>query len=87
MHPLKRLLGIGEKTKPVLMEDVEPAPQDPQAEMRVQDAVGKLVTSLVDLERRSYALRRELSHMSLHIVTDKTARSPPPRPLTKPKDR
>ena len=66
---IKKLLGIGHKTKPVLMEDVNPASQDPKSEARVQDAVSKLVGSLVDLERRSYMVRRELSNMSLHIVT------------------
>jgi hypothetical protein len=67
---LKKLLGIGQdhKTKPVLMEDVKPAPQDPQSERRVQDAVGQLVTSLIDLERRSYLVRKQLSNMSLHVV-------------------
>lgn len=75
---LKKLLGIGEqhKTKPVLMDDVNPAPQDPEAERRVQTAVGQLVTSLIDLERRSYQVRRELSNMSLHIV----AQREPPQP-------
>lgn len=71
---LKKLLGIGHKTKPVLMEDVNPAPQDPVSERRVQDAVGKLVTSLVDLERRSYSVRQELASMSLHIVAHKTTK-------------
>jgi hypothetical protein len=72
---LKKLLGIGEKTKPVLMQDVNPAPQDPGSERRVQDAVGQLITSLIDLERRSYMVRRELSNMSLHIVAQE-----PPKP-------
>lgn len=70
MSRLKKLLGIGEKTKPVLMRDVDPAQQDPQDEQRVQEAVGKLVGSLVDLERRNYLLRRELSSMTLHIVAE-----------------
>lgn len=65
---LKKLLGIGEKTKPVLMQDVNPSKQDPSSERRVQDAVGQLITSLIDLERRSYMVRRELASMSLHIV-------------------
>ena len=65
---LKKLLGIGHKTKPVLMQDVKPATQNPQEEQRVNEAVGKLVKSLVDLERKSYLLRRELSTMSLQIV-------------------
>lgn len=68
---LKKILGIGNKTKPVLMEDVKPATQDPHSERRVQDAVGQLVTSLIDLERRSYIVRRELAGMSLHIVANK----------------
>lgn len=68
---LKKLLGIGNKTKPILMEDVNPATQDPSSERRVQDAVGQLVTSLIDLERRSYIVRRELAGMSLHIVAHK----------------
>jgi hypothetical protein len=65
---LKKLLGIGRKTKPVLMEDVNPAAQDPKNERRVQDAVGQLVTSLIDLERRSYMVRKELSTMTLRVV-------------------
>lgn len=65
---LKKLLGIGHKTKPVLMEDVKPASQSPHEEQRVNEAVGRLVKSLVDLERKSYMLRRELSTMSLQIV-------------------
>ena len=70
MHSIKKLLGIGHKTKPVLMEDVNPAPVDPQAQERLQDAVGKLVSSLVNLERKSYVLRRELSNMTLRIVAE-----------------
>lgn len=77
MHPLKKLLGIGHKTKPVLMEDVDPAPQNPDEEARVKSAVGQLVGSLVELERRSYMLRRELSNMSLHIVLEHPRKSPP----------
>lgn len=76
---LKKLLGIGHKTKPVLMEDVKPSTQDPKSERRVQDAVGQLVTSLIDLERRSYIVRKELASMSLHIVAQK-------RPLNKDKE-
>lgn len=68
MHGLKKLLGIGHKTKPVLMQDVQPAAQKPEDERKVNEAVGKLVKSLVDLERKSYMLRRQLSTMSLHIV-------------------
>jgi len=73
---LKKLLGIGQKTKPVLMKDVDPAPQDPHHEQRVNDAVGKLVGSLVDLERRSFVLRRELSQMTLHIVANQSHPNP-----------
>ena len=67
---IKKLLGIGQdhKTKPGLMEEVRPAPQDPVSERRVQEAVGQLVTSLIDLERRSYMVRKQLSNMSLHVV-------------------
>lgn len=68
---IKKLLGIGHKTKPVLMEDVNPAPQDPHSERRVQDAVAKLVDSLLALERRSYLVRKELSTMTLHVVTNR----------------
>lgn len=76
---IKKLLGIGTKTKPVLMEDVDPAQQDPRSEERVKDAVDKFLGSLADLERRSYLLRRELSSMSLHIVAAKPRRQQKPK--------
>lgn len=79
MMYIKKLLGIGHHPKPVLMENVDPAPQDPQHQERVNSAVGELIGSLANLERRSYALRRELSHMSLHIVAERPSRQPRPR--------
>lgn len=68
MSSFKKLLGIGQKIQPILMESVNPAPQDPIHEQRVTEAVGKMVGALVDLERRSYIIRKELATLSLTIV-------------------
>lgn len=66
---LKKLLGIGHKTKPVLMSDVKPAQQDPEKERNVREAVGDLIASLADLERKSSQVRRELSSTTIRIVS------------------
>ena len=64
----KKLLGFEAKTKAVLLSDVNPATPEPELDDRVHRAVSDLVTSLVDLERKSYAVRQELQHLTLHIV-------------------
>ncbi len=56
------------KTEPVLLRDVDAAHMDPEKERQVKDAVGKLVGSLLELERHSYEVRRELSTLTLQAV-------------------
>jgi hypothetical protein len=70
LYSVKKLLGIGHnhKTRPVLLDDVNPAPEDPVRVQKVDEAVSNLVGSLAELERRSYLLRRELSSLAIHIV-------------------
>ena len=55
-------------TKPVLLRDVDAAQPEPEKEKQVKDAVSKLVTSLLELERHSYEVRRELSALTLRAV-------------------
>lgn len=65
---IKRALRIGQKTGPVLLENVTAATQDPEREQQVRTAVGNLVSSLVELERHSYEVRQKLATLSLTVV-------------------
>ena len=65
---IKRALRIGHRTEPVLLESVTVAQQDPEKERQVKVAVGNLVKSLLELERHSYEVRRELSTLTLNVV-------------------
>ncbi len=65
---LKNAFSSKAKTSPVLLRDVDAAPQDPKTEHDVKEAVAKLVTSLLELERHSYEVRQKLSTMTLRVV-------------------
>lgn len=56
------------KTEPVLLSDVNAAQPDPEKEQQVKVAVGRLVSSLLELERHSYEVRKELSTLTLQAV-------------------
>ena len=71
MAHIKRALRIGQTTQPVLLSDVNVAKQDPEQEQKVKTAVANLVSSLLELERHSYDVRRELSTLSLNAVVRK----------------
>ena len=65
---LKNAFSTKPKTSPVLLRDVEAAPQDPKKENEVREAVANLVSSLLELERHSYEVRKKLSTMTLRVV-------------------
>jgi hypothetical protein len=65
---VKKLLGIGTKTQPILLSDVEPSAPDPAQDKEVKTAVAKLISSLLELERHSYDVRKELSMIALRSI-------------------
>ena len=71
MAHIKRALRIGQTTQPVLLSEVNIAKQDPEQEQKVKTAVGNLVSSLLELERHSYEVRRELGTLTLNAVARK----------------
>lgn len=65
---LKNAFSSKAKTAPVLLRDVNVASQSPEKEHEVKEAVAKLVSSLLELERHSYEVRQKLSTMTLRVV-------------------
>jgi len=66
---LRRLLWL-ERVRPITYLDVEPASLDDESSERVREARGQLASVIVDMERTSYQVRRELADNVLKIVAE-----------------
>lgn len=72
LSKLKRVLRIGQQpSTAVLLENVDAAKPDPEQKKQVDSAVARLVGSLIELERHSYEVRRELATLTLNVVNRK----------------
>lgn len=64
---LRRLLWLN-RVRPVTYLDVEPATLEGTSEEQIREARGKLVGAIIDMERASYQVKRELTDNVLRIV-------------------
>jgi hypothetical protein len=70
MSHIRRLLGHP-RTKPVTMNDVSAAKQDPAKELEIRKATGELVGNVMSVERSAYEVREALATGALRLVGDK----------------
>lgn len=65
---MKRVLGIGTRTRPVLMSNVTASPQDPATAAIAQAAQTALVQEVMRAERKGWEVRQALASGVLDIV-------------------